>query len=334
MLIGFPHRPPIIGGPGTFQSLFVKHVEQLGHRVIYPEDKIVPDIVLVIGGTRKLIWLLTCKIKGAQIVHRLDGINWRHHVEFLGYKKSIMASLRNQLMLLIRNCFANRVVYQSLFAMKWWHQKYGPARCEETIIYNGTDLFRFRPRELYEKNENANSLLVVEGNLETDDATLKCLVDLALTLFEESIIRSVRVYGGLSNEAKAYLEKYSFITYCGKAPREEMPEIYRDNSVFLGLEINAACPNTIIEAMASGLPVVSFRTGAVPELVDINSGVLADYGNDSWKLATPNVEELTAAARIAFGSRDILAAGARLAAERRFDARDMVKEYLKLFENL
>ena len=60
----------------------------------------------------------------------------------------------------------------------------------------------------------------------------------------------------------------------------------------LSLDINAACPNTVIEAMSSGLPVVGFDTGALRELVPAGCGEIVDYGSDPWAAGEPDAQSL------------------------------------------
>lgn len=52
----------------------------------------------------------------------------------------------------------------------------------------------------------------------------------------------------------------------GWTPFEEMPQYYRSIDVFICASINEGTPNTVLEAMACGLPVVSTRVGIVDEV--------------------------------------------------------------------
>jgi len=77
----------------------------------------------------------------------------------------------------------------------------------------------------------------------------------------------------------------------------------------------------MIEAMASGTPVIAFRRGSVPEIVDESvTGFIVD-----------NEEEAVAAiTRIPELGRRL----ARATVERRFSARRMAEDYLRFYEKL
>jgi glycosyltransferase involved in cell wall biosynthesis len=52
----------------------------------------------------------------------------------------------------------------------------------------------------------------------------------------------------------------------------------------------------VVEALACGVPVLGFRTGALPELVGSDGGVLADYvGGAPERLEPPDTRRLDAA---------------------------------------
>jgi glycosyltransferase involved in cell wall biosynthesis len=82
------------------------------------------------------------------------------------------------------------------------------------------------------------------------------------------------------------------LIFKGLLPREAIPEIDRSAQVLFAADLNAACPNSVIEALACALPVVSFDSGALPELVQGEAGVIVPYGGDPWKLDPPDIAAL------------------------------------------
>jgi glycosyltransferase involved in cell wall biosynthesis len=54
----------------------------------------------------------------------------------------------------------------------------------------------------------------------------------------------------------------------GIVDREEMACVMRSCDVFINLSLNDPCPNVVIEALSSGLPVLYADSGGVPELVE------------------------------------------------------------------
>ncbi len=126
--IGFPHKPNVCGGPGSFQIRITKKFREYGWKVVFPEDAIIPDVILVIGATSKLYWLWKCRRRGARIVYRLDGLNWRYRFTSVSIREKILPIIHDVLKRIIRGIFADAVVYQSEFVQKWWHKKYGRAQ--------------------------------------------------------------------------------------------------------------------------------------------------------------------------------------------------------------
>lgn len=64
------------------------------------------------------------------------------------------------------------------------------------------------------------------------------------------------------------------VFFHGPADADELPQIYRNASVFVMPSIEEAMSNATLEAMASGLPVITTRTG-VSEVIDGNGIVVA-----------------------------------------------------------
>jgi glycosyltransferase involved in cell wall biosynthesis len=138
------------------------------------------------------------------------------------------------------------------------------------------------------------------------------------------------VAGKISPAIKARAERNEDVTvqWAGVVPRERIPELDRSAHLLYAADLNAACPNAVVEAMACGLPVVAFETGALPELVQGDSGRLAPYGGDPWKLETPDLDGLANAALEVLSDPPRFQTSARARAEAAFSLDQMVKGYL------
>ena len=67
------------------------------------------------------------------------------------------------------------------------------------------------------------------------------------------------------------------IEILGPYPQANAPALYRRADILLHTKYNDPCPTVVIEALASGLPVVFSATGGVPELVgDAGAGVVTE----------------------------------------------------------
>ena len=330
-IVGFPHRPETIGGPGTFQIRLTEELIRKGYRIVFSDDKRIPDVICVVGGTRYLNWIRQCKKKGTKVVHRLDGINWRHRIKPLRLHNFIVAEMRNFIISYIRNHLADFVIYQSKFIQNWWHDKFGAESCKYQIIYNGTDLSLFMPSKI-NLGKNENRLVVVEGNVQSDHASLLTLIGLSKELTKRKIIKETMVYGGVEPRLESILSNEDSIKYAGKENRKNMPDAYRSGTAFLCLEINPPCPNSVIEALASGLPVVGYDTGSLNELVTKKAGRFANYGSNPWLLETPDLGTLVQEAIELFNHQDEYSKAARAIAEERFSHKKMALNYINVFE--
>jgi glycosyltransferase involved in cell wall biosynthesis len=138
------------------------------------------------------------------------------------------------------------------------------------------------------------------------------------------------VAGRVSSEIQAACQAKSrvAIQWAGLVPREQIPALDRSAHLLYSADLNAACPNSVIEALACGLPVAAFATGALPELVTQDTGRLVPYGSDPWKLGPPDLPALAAAAGEILNDQPRFRKGARQRAEAAFGLDQMVDRYL------
>jgi glycosyltransferase involved in cell wall biosynthesis len=139
------------------------------------------------------------------------------------------------------------------------------------------------------------------------------------------------VVGDVPAEIRIQAESISSsVVWRGVVKREEIPALDRSAHLFYSSDVNAACPNSVIEALACGLPVTGFDTGALPELVPSSVGRIAKYGGDVWNLDKPNIYALADGAHAVLRDIENLRKGARKFAEENFDIDQITSQYLKV----
>jgi glycosyltransferase involved in cell wall biosynthesis len=84
--------------------------------------------------------------------------------------------------------------------------------------------------------------------------------------------------GNLMAELKKLAEKMDAgerVNFMGRVPAEQMPQLYRDNDIFIMSSAHEGMSNAMLEAMASGLPIITTRCEGVEELI-IDNGIVVD----------------------------------------------------------
>lgn len=326
MIVAFPH-PPGAGGPGSFQIRFESELKKNSFTVVYAEDNIHPDLVFIVGGTKRLFWLWKMKLKGVPILYRLDGISWLHRKKKVGVKNFLLTESRNWLNKLIHAFFADLIVYQSQFVKDWWDREGLRKRINTSIIYNGIVLHK---KDLSKVNkEKSKRLVILEGTIDYSPYAVRLLNDLAESLPNDIKIELYGKFEFAINEK--HLNKR--IDYNRFLDREKVFEVL-SGSVYLSLDIHPACPNTVIEAMSVGAPIVAFDTGSLKELVDKDCGTVVPYGSDPWKLGYPDIKALKFGILRAFENFESLSTGARERVSSEFSIQQMIENYLFEIKNL
>ncbi|MBU1564002.1 MAG: glycosyltransferase [Proteobacteria bacterium] len=319
MIIAFPH-PPGAGGPGSFQSRFEQSLKDLGWKVIYAGSSEKPNLVVVVGGTKRLGWLLRMKQKGVPILYRLDGIGWLHRKIKVGWKHYLTAEYRNWNNKLIHAFLADHIIYQSEFVKAWWERCGLRQRNSCTVIHNGVDLHAFQPAS---KLNTPIRLVCLEGTIDYSPYALRLLHELRNKLPSQL---PMELYGCFEN-AELRDQLHPEIDYHGLIPRKDVAKVLQ-GSIFLSLDIHPACPNSVIEALAAGAPVAAFDTGALRELVSPEAGKVVPYGSDPWRLGYPDVDAMTSAIMELYHGYEYSSKEARGLAEERYNFQNVFERYI------
>ncbi len=195
-----------------------------------------------------------------------------------------------------------------------------------SVIPNGVDLERFSPSET--RSAEAKPLrLITVGRLSTTKR-LPLLIEAVEALVRQGCDVTLTIVGGGALEAE-FRQRITaaglrgVITMTGRREADRMPELYRQHDVFVSASAQEGMSNAMLEAMASGLPIVTTRCEGVDELIAGN-GVIVDE-------ATPKALGQTIAALVADQPKcAAMAAAARKQAER-FSWDAVAQAYLRLY---
>ncbi|MDO8753799.1 MAG: glycosyltransferase family 4 protein, partial [Anaerolineales bacterium] len=288
------------------------------------------DAILVIAGTRFLPDLWRARRRGIRVVQRLDGINWVQRVRWTGARYHLRAEYGNAMLALIRGRFADRVIYQSKFIRKWWDDWYGVAKAPASVIINGVDLNSYSPNGTDERPQDRYRMLLLEGSLAGGlNAGLFHGVAVAEKLSEKFPMEVV-VAGNVDDATQRKLQSKVPVKFLGTIPREQIPQLARSAHLMYCAEVNPPCPNSVIEALACGLPVIGFDSGSLKELVTEDAGRVVSYGANPWKLETPDIAALAVSAQAVLTKQEQFRRSVRRRAEAEFGLDKMLDSYLKV----
>lgn len=321
--ICFPHQPAS-GGPGTFQKKIEDYIKNIGWKVSYKNNFSDPSIIFVIGGTKNILWLHRMKRKGIPILYRLDGINWLHRKTKFNFKKYFLCETRNLINKYSHAFIADKIIYQSNFVKQWWEKEGFKSNADYEIIYNGSLIHT----KLSDKVMFNNKLIILEGTIDYSPYAIELINQLSDVLDNLEI----HLYGNFEN--KRNIEKLNdSIVYHGFISNSRVKSVF-NNSIYLSLDINPACPNAVIEALCCGTPVVGYDTGSLKELVGDSAGIIIPYGSDPWELKFPDVIGLANAIKSVARNYDEYSKNAHSLALKAFDIKLMNSYYLQVIKKL
>ncbi len=226
----------------------------------------------------------------------------------------------------------HRYVPMSRDIARWLESDVGvePARIRQ--IYSGVDTDRFHPASDHPLTAASEPLtLGTVGRLDPVKNQASLLTTLARLAprfpgLRLTIVGDGPLKAALESQA-ASLGLMDQVTITGA--RSDTPDLLRGFDVFVLPSINEGISNTILEAMATGLPVVAARVGGNPELVvDGVSGRLYDAGHPEG-LAEALLPYLTDPAL-----RRRHGAAGRARVVQNFGLEAMVRNYRDLYDEL
>ena len=188
------------------------------------------------------------------------------------------------------------------------------------IIYNGIDLSIFKPKHSdFRTRNNLDNKFIILGvaNVWTERKGLNHFLQLKDELDENDIL----VLAGLTEKQKKILpDNIVGITKTNNIT--ELVEIYSAANVFLNLTLEEVLGLTNIEAMACGIPVITYESGGAVETLDSKCGISVDKGN---------IERLSIEVKKIKNQGEMKYSEYCQERARRFDKNDLYRKYIELY---
>lgn len=265
--IFYPFDPNGIGGPSTFMRLF--HTQFQGYdssTSIWCKPKIV---FFPIQYDLRLLdfW----KNRGVRIFQRLDGIYYPSHFsdKFLRLNIPVEKVFKE---------YADHIIFQSHYSKSQCESIFGEATTEYSIVVNGVNQRVFGPGVKKSFSTNRTIQLVMTGNFREVDMVeplvkMMDLLQLSLATFHLNLIGPMR---------KDYEDMFdrSDVSLLGSMESNVIATKLHDFDIFVYSFLNPNCPNSVIEAISCGLPVVGFDSGSMAELCHFQQSLLAPVSNE------------------------------------------------------
>jgi glycosyltransferase involved in cell wall biosynthesis len=236
---------------------------------------------------------------------------------------------------------ADFVIYQSEFCRASADRYLGETTAPSKLIYNAVDTKAFAPSSARRDHGGLVALTTgsilefyrYEAAVNTISHARKLGLNIRLLVAGRLAWREDReqclreAYGLLDN-----LGLREHVTLLPPYSQREAPDVYRRAQVFLHTKHNDPCPTTVIEAMASGLPVVYSHSGGVPELVGEHAGVGVPVPLDWERIRIADPGAMAKAIVDVMEDWQQYSTAARDRATARFDIREWLAAHTALFE--
>ena len=174
---------------------------------------------------------------------------------------------------------SNRIICNASILKKIMVKRYSVESGRVAIIPNAVDTELFYP---FPEQKSQKPTMLFVGRLVPEKAPMDLLKAFSRLIFEFPEARLEIVGNGpLRNSLADYIRSQSLASQVRIIPSvRDIRPFFNRAWIFAMASILEASPNVIIEAMASGLPVVATRVGGIPELVDDGqTGLLVESGD-------------------------------------------------------
>ena len=234
---------------------------------------------------------------------------------------------------------SNRLIAVSDFTRRELLQYYKVQADKIRVIHNGVDTRKFQPatdkrKAKQELGFNPDDIAVLSvGRLYARKGLFTLIESMPAVVRSFPRAKFVISGKGQSNEMKklvAHAQKLGVngnIVFTGYYPDRKLPRLYQAADVFAFSTFYENLPFAVLEALSTGLPVVTTRVGGIPEMIESGKNGFLVQPFNSRELSDRILyllEHPAAASEMALLARKVIL--------ERFDWRLIVKKVLKVYD--
>jgi glycosyltransferase involved in cell wall biosynthesis len=229
------------------------------------------------------------------------------------------------------------IFWQSEFCKESADKFLGKNNTLGEILFNAVDTTKFFPRE---KQSKKFTFLTTGVFIDSMLYRLVATVEAFYLFQKKHRDTSLTIAGYMSKKSQAQTNNLILarglqnkIKVIGSYSQDSAPDIYASADAYIMLKYMGASPNVVIEAMASGLPVIYSGTGGVPELVGQEAGV-GLFLKKSWESEpyAPEPHLISEAMKHVFANQKIFSINARSRAVEKFDLQKWLIRHREVFK--
>lgn len=187
---------------------------------------------------------------------------------------------------------ADYVLWQSDFCRRAADRFLGERQGAGEILYNAVDTVRFSP---VPRPSGQPFTFLVTGKIASHMAyRLRSTLEGLAWARAQGLQARLTIAGGIDLGARLQTEDHlrslglaDVVTITGPYTQAAAPDVYRAADAYVMTKYLDPCPNTVLEAMACGLPVLYSASGGVPELVGVDAGIGLPVPEDWERIHVP-----------------------------------------------
>jgi len=261
-----------IGGPATFMRNLKKYLDDVNFNYsLYPNKT--KGIFFPIQFD--LFTLAEFKWQNGAIIQRLDGIYYpsKHGKSYIKKNERIKEIYHN---------FATHIIFQSEYSKKQCFEMFGKKEIGEySIIYNGVDKKIFFPSEKGRYKLGEKIKFITTGNFRNIDMIEPII--LALDKLSDKFDFELLIIGPIDSNRFNSLLNRNYLKLLGPKELPQLAKFLRESDIFIYSHLNPPCPNSVIEAISSGVPIVGFDSGSMSELCHFSRDLLVPVSNNIFQ---------------------------------------------------